>query len=124
MAAPLLAIIAAAAALGSATDGAQTAYTQCLAGEMEAALAKHVASPDFARGAARVCESETATYRRMAVASMVGGTAAATPAIANARFDRMDRDNRLEMVATFETRLRLRQGPSRVAGLAGAAQED
>ena len=124
MAAPFLAILAAAAVTSGPADGAKTAYMQCLASEMETALAKHIASSDFATGASRVCESETAVYRRMAVAAMIGGAGAATPAVANIRFDKLDRDNRRQMVNTFEVRLRLRHGPSRVAGLAGSAQED
>jgi hypothetical protein len=123
MAAPLITIIAA-AALGGPGNGAQAAYMQCLMSETEAALTKHVSSEDFARGAQRVCESETVVYRRMAIAAMIGGAGAATPAVANARFDKLDRDNRMDMINRFETRLRLRHGPSRIANLAGGAQED
>ncbi len=125
MAVPFLTIIVAAAAMGNPADGAQLAYNQCLANELDAALSHHVDSAGFAAGAARVCETETANYRRMAVAAMVGqGVGGSSPLVASQRFDRFDRDNRAELINTFENRMRLRRGPSRVAGLPENQQQD
>lgn len=127
MAVPLLTIIIAAASIGGAADGAQTAYMQCLATETESALSRHIDSARFADGVSQVCQQETAVYRRMAVASMVGqGVGGASPVVANQRFDQFDQDNRAQMISTFETRQKLRRGPSRVAGLHSAdpAQQD
>ncbi|WP_156680304.1 hypothetical protein [Sphingomonas profundi] len=125
MAGPLLTIVFAAASLGSGADRAQTEYMRCLSTEVEVAVTRQVDSASFADGAQRVCQEETATYRRMAVASMIGqGVAGASPAVANQKFDQFDRDNRAEMIASFENRQRLRRGPSRVAGLHGTQQQD
>ncbi|MET0268835.1 MAG: hypothetical protein ABW173_00275 [Sphingomonas sp.] len=119
MGAPLLTIILAAASLGGGgVDGAQTAYMRCLDAELNVAIARKVDSGSFADGVTRVCEEETALYRRMAVASMVGqGMANASPVAATERFDAFDRGNRTELVAAFEQRMKLRRGPARISGL-------
>ncbi|TVV70855.1 hypothetical protein [Sphingomonas solaris] len=127
MAVPLLTIILASASLGGGLDGAQTAYMRCLSTELDAAIVRRIDSDSFSRGVTRVCQDETAVYRRMAVASIVGqGVAGASPVAANQRFDTFDRTNRDELVASFEQRMKLRRGPSRITGLPmnGAAQHD
>ncbi len=118
MAVPLLTIIMASASLGGGFDSAQTAYTRCLAKEVNAAVTRGIDRESFSRGVPLVCQSETAVYRRMAVAAIIGqGLDGASPAAAAARFEQSDRANRADMISTFETRMRLRRGPSRVAGL-------
>lgn len=119
MAAPLFTIVLAAASLGGGIDGAQTAYMRCLDAELNVAVARRVDSDAFASGARRVCEEETALYRRMAVASMMGQGMAGGPAAAAERFEAFDRGNRAELVDTFEQRMKMRRGPARISGLAG-----
>jgi hypothetical protein len=123
MALSLLTIIfAAASAGGGGLGGAQAAYMRCLATELDAAVGQRIDSESFARGVPSVCESETALYRRMAVAAIVGqGAGGASPAAAEKRFLDFDRANRAELITTFEERMRLRRGPSRVAGAPAAA---
>lgn len=117
MAFTLLTIALSSATLGGGINGAQAAYMQCLSGELDAAVMRRIDSAAFAEGIGRVCESETALYRRMAVASILGqGTAGTSPAAAEERFQSFDRTNRAELVASFEERMRLRRGPARVTG--------
>ena len=77
MAASLLTIMLAAASIGGGgLGGAQAAYMRCLATELDAAVVRRIDSDSFARGVPSVCEAETALYRRMAVAAIVGQGAA------------------------------------------------
>ena len=57
---------------------------------------------------------------------MIGqGMNGASPIAANHRFDEADRANRAQMISTFEDKMRLRRGPSRIAGLKfNRAQQD
>ena len=125
MAVPLLTIILTSVSIaGGGVSGAQTAYMRCLANELDAAVVRRIDGDMFARGVPSVCESETALYRRMAVAAMVGqAIAAPSPAEADKRFAEFDRANRAELLTTFEDRMRLRRGPSRVAGVSVSADE-
>ncbi len=119
MAASLFTIVLAAAAMGGGQTGAESAYNRCLDTEVEAAIARGVGRDAFVRGAPQVCADETAVYRRMAVASMVGqGMDGASPDAAGAKFDAFDRDNRAELISRFEQRMKLRRGPARITGLA------
>ena len=119
MAFTLLIIALSSVSLGGGINGAQAAYMQCLSGELDAAVTRRIESAAFAEGLAHVCESETALYRRMAVASILGqGAVGTSPAAAEERFQSFDRSNRAELVTSFEERMRLRRGPARVTGAA------
>jgi hypothetical protein len=118
MAVSLITFVLASASFGGGISGAQAAYMQCLSSELEAAVVRRIDRESFVEGVTHVCESETALYRRMAVAAIVGqGPAGTTPALAEERFIAFDRANRADLVTNFEARMRLRSGPARVAGL-------
>lgn len=107
---------------GAAPDlaDAQIAYMRCMSAETDAAIRHNVEPQVFARAVGQLCEDETRTYRAAAIATLINSARGeanfdqnAAQASAETRFTEVDRATRAGMVSRFDTRMRIRRGPSR-----------